>query len=192
MASPIEIIPYQPGWPAEFQKIARPLRQTLSDLALRIDHIGSTSVPGLAAKDVIDIQITVTALDDSLISPMASLGYSHKGYRRDHVVPHFMGPDSEWEKWFFAPDEGQGRCRVHIHVRIQGRANQCYPLLFRDYLRAHPDTAEAYAELKRRLAQYLADPGDYPFVKDPAVDLIYFAAEAWAAAVSWQPGPSDA
>ncbi len=76
-------------------------------------------------------------------------------------------------------------------MRVQGRANQRYPLLFRDYLRAHPATAEAYAELKRRLAQNLAAPKTYPDVKDPAVDLIYFAAEDWARATNWQPGLSD-
>ena len=70
--------------------------------------------------------------------------------------------------------------------------NQRYPLLFRDYLRAHPATAGAYAELKRRLASHLANASTYPDVKDPAVDLIYFPAEEWAARTSWQPGPSDA
>ena len=74
---------------------------------------------------------------------------------------------------------------------MHGRANQRYALLFRDYLRTHPTTAAAYAELKRRLAQNLADPDTYPDVKDPAVDLIYFAAEEWAAATRWNPGPSD-
>ena len=58
----LQILPYQATWPGEFQTISRPLRAALSDLALRIDHIGSTSVPGLAAKDIIDIQITVVAL----------------------------------------------------------------------------------------------------------------------------------
>jgi len=203
----VEIVPYQPGWPAEFSQIALPLRQALGDLALRIDHIGSTSVPGLAAKDVIDIQITVSSLNDSLAAPFTSLGYVKAEHRRDHATPGFTGPDSEWEKMLFSPaprapdgeaprapdgEAPSGARRTHIHVRIQGRANQRYALLFRDYLRTHPDTAEAYAELKRRLAQYLADPQDYPFVKDPAVDLVYFAAEAWAAAVGWQPGPSDA
>lgn len=66
-------------------------------------------------------------------------------------------------------------------------ANQRYPLLFRDYLRGHPATAEAYAELKRRLAVSLADPKQYPEVKDPAVDLIYLAAEDWAGRTGWQP-----
>jgi len=183
----VEIISYQPCWPREFQEIAAILRRGLDDLALRIDHIGSTSVPGLAAKDVIDIQITVTAFDDGLIAAMASLGYTpHERIHRDHCPPTVSGPDTEWEKLLFRPPVGQRR--THTHVRIQGRANQRYPLLFRDYLRAHPVTAGAYAELKRRLAAHLADPDTYPDVKDPAVDLIYFAAEDWAAATHWQPG----
>jgi GrpB-like predicted nucleotidyltransferase (UPF0157 family) len=187
----VEIVPYNPAWPGEFARIATALRGGLGALALRIDHIGSTSVPGLAAKDVIDVQITVAALDDPLVAAMTALGYSQpEGVWRDHRPPGAAGPESDWEKLYFRPPPGQRR--TNTHVRVQGRANQRYPLLFRDYLRAHPDSAEAYAELKRRLAANLADPQTYPDVKDPAVDLIAFAAEAWAAAVHWQPGPADA
>jgi GrpB-like predicted nucleotidyltransferase (UPF0157 family) len=121
---------------------------------------------------------------------MATLGYTPLEGWRDHRPPHVPGPETEWDKLLFLPPPGQRR--IHAHARVQGRANQRYPLLFRDYLRAHPATAEAYAELKRRLAQYLADPETYPYVKDPAVDLIYLAAEDWAAATNWQAGPSDA
>lgn len=191
----VEIVPYQDRWPSEFQAIAASLRRGLGDLALRIDHIGSTAVPGLAAKDIIDIQITVAAFDDPLIAAMESMGYrSPEGSgndhaQRDHVPPGFSGPESEWEKLYFREPEGQRI--IHVHVRIDGRANQRYPLLFRDYLRAHPATAGAYAELKRRLAEHLADPELYPEVKDPAVDLIYFAAEAWAEVTGWRVGPSD-
>lgn len=191
MALPVEIIPYQERWPAEFKALAWPLRHALGRLALRIDHIGSTAVVGLAAKDVIDIQITVSALDEQVVSAMASLGYTRpEAAYRDHAVPGFHGLDREWEKFFFRPPSGQRR--THTHMRVQGRANQRYALLFRDYLRAHPPTAQAYAELKRRLAQHLDNPEMYPEVKDPAVDLIYFAAEDWAASTRWQPGPSDA
>jgi GrpB-like predicted nucleotidyltransferase (UPF0157 family) len=145
----------------------------------------------LDAKDVIDIQITVAALDDQIISAMAALGYTRReGIGRDHRPPTFVGPESDWEKLYFRPPAGQRH--TNTHVRAQGRANQRYALLFRDYLRAHPATADAYAELKRRLAEHLADPETYPDVKDPAVDLIYFAAEAWAAATDWRPGPADA
>lgn len=186
----VEIIPYQARWPAEFQVIAAELRRGLGATALRIDHIGSTSVPGLAAKDVIDLQITVAALDDTVIAPLVELGYTKPdGVWRDHRPPHHAGPDSEWEKLYF--HEPPGRRKTNTHVRVQGRANQRYPLLFRDYLRAHPQTAEAYAELKRRLAAHLADPTTYPYVKDPAVDLIYFAAEAWAQQSRWEIGASD-
>jgi GrpB-like predicted nucleotidyltransferase (UPF0157 family) len=187
----VEIIPYQERWPSEFQVIAGRLRQGLGDLALRIDHIGSTAVPGLPAKDIIDLQITVATLDEQIIQAMVGLSYTKpEGVWRDHRPPGFTGPETEWEKLYFFPPPGQRR--TNTHVRVQGRANQRYPLLFRDYLRTHPATAEAYAELKRRLAQHLADPETYPDVKDPAVDLIYLAAEAWAAATHWQPGPSDA
>ena len=187
----IEIIPYQNSWPVDFREIALTLRQRLGELALRIDHIGSTSVPGLAAKDIIDIQITVRALDDEVLSTMTSLGYTQpEGIWRDHLPPRFGKAETEWEKWLFNPPPGQRP--TNTHVRIQGRANQRYPLLFRDYLRAHPATADAYAELKRRLAKNLSNPQMYPDVKDPAVDLIYLAAEEWSAATHWQPGPPDA
>ena len=186
----VTIIPYQSSWPEEFRSIASRLRQGLGELVLRIDHIGSTAVPGLAAKDVIDIQVTVAALDDRLARAMEALGFPGKeGVQRDHRPPGVEGPESDWEKLLF--QQAPGERRAHIHVRVSGRPNQRFPLLFRDYLRAHPTSAAAYAELKRRLAAGLADPEAYPEVKDPAVDLIYFAAEDWAAATSWQADPEE-
>jgi GrpB-like predicted nucleotidyltransferase (UPF0157 family) len=187
----VEIVPYHPNWPAEFRELAAHLRQALGPLALRIDHIGSTSVPGLDAKDVIDLQITVAELDDAVIAAMHRAGYSlAEGAWCDHRPPTLTGPETDWEKLYFRAPAGQRR--THTHMRAQGRPNQRYPLLFRDYLRTHPATAGAYAELKRRLAAHLADTETYPDVKDPAVDLIYFAAEDWAAVTHWQAGPSDA
>jgi GrpB-like predicted nucleotidyltransferase (UPF0157 family) len=187
----VEIVACKPDWPAEFQTIAADVRRALGDLALRIDHIGSTAVPGLPAKDIIDIQITVSALDQPVILAMTALGYTQpEGIWHDHCPPTIVGPDSEWEKLYFREPANQRP--TNTHVRVQGRANQRYPLLFRDYLRTHCATAEAYAELKRRLAHHLADPNTYPYVKDPAVDLIYFAAEDWASTSGWQPGPPDA
>lgn len=187
----VTIIPYQERWQTEFQEIANNLRQSLGELALRIDHIGSTSVLGLAAKDIIDIQVTVAELSGEVRQAITSLGYEHKtNYTQDHC-PATDNPDKrEWQKWFFR--EVKGARRVHIHVRLPDQLNQRYPLLFRDYLRAHPAMAGSYAELKRRLAVHLADPATYPDVKDPAVDLIYFPAEEWAKQVGWQPDSSDA
>jgi len=185
----VEIVPYQPTWPIQFQAVAYRLRQALGDLAIRIDHIGSTAVPGLAAKDVIDIQVTAAALDERVRSAVTSLGYIQLEGRSDHRPPNSSAPESEWAKWLFIQPPGVRQ--THVHVRIQGRPNQRYAILFRDFLRDHPATAQAYAELKRRLALHLRDPEEYPEVKDPAVDLIYLAAEEWAASAGWQPGPSD-
>lgn len=191
MTHGVEIVPYQARWPGEFQAIAARLRDGLGELAARIDHVGSTAVPGLAAKDVIDIQITVAALDGGIEAAMSALGYSIRpDIRRDHRPPGFPQAEIEWEKRYFRPPPGQRR--THTHIRAAGRANQRYALLFRDYLRAQPASAAAYGELKRRLAACLADPETYPDVKDPAVDLIAIAAEDWAAQTGWRIGPTDA
>ena len=187
----VTIIPYKKHWQTEFQAIAGELRQALGELALRIDHIGSTSVSGLAAKDIIDIQVTVSALNKDIKKGITSLEYVHRPDITGDHCPATANPDkNEWGKWYFR--EADGTRRVHIHVRLPNRLNQRYPLLFRDYLRAHPAMAGSYAELKIRLATHLAEPAMYTEVKDPAVDLIYFPAEAWAKQTSWKPTPSDA
>jgi GrpB-like predicted nucleotidyltransferase (UPF0157 family) len=191
---PVEIVDYNPRWPHEFAAIGRALRQALGDLAPRIDHIGSTAVPGLAAKDRIDVQLTVAGFERfaPVQAALEQIGYTiAPGNTRDHCPPGWEGQDEAWEKRFFRPPPGQRP--ANLHVRARGRANQRYALLFRDYLRAHPRSAAAYAELKRRLAAYLPENVNvYAEVKDPACDLIAVAAEDWAAATGWELGPSDA
>ena len=153
----IEIVPYHPEWPAEFEAIAAQVRAALGERALRIDHIGSTAVPGLAAKDIIDVQVTVARFTPDLEAAFPALGYlARPDISTDHRPPNADGPDSDWEKRFFEMPAG-GQRPTHIHVRIQGRLNQRYPLLFRDYLRSRPAVAAGYAELKRRLAIYHGD-----------------------------------
>jgi GrpB-like predicted nucleotidyltransferase (UPF0157 family) len=187
----VEIIPYQPGWPSNFIQIALALRKSPGDLALCIVRNRSTSGPGLPAKDAIDIQITITALDELIVRAMGKLAYTKRNSALSEHRPSLdTGANSEWERFYFEAPANQ--LRTHTHVRVQGRASQRYPLLLRDYPRAHPATAAAYAELKSRLAAKLADPDLYSVVKDPAVDLIYFPPEEWAAATRWHPGPSDA
>jgi GrpB-like predicted nucleotidyltransferase (UPF0157 family) len=189
----VAIVPYDERWPGEFAAIGAELRRALGDLAARIDHIGSTAVPGLAAKDRIDVQLTVVGFErfEPVRAALERLGYTIvPGIRGDHRPPGWQGPEDQWEKRFFRPPAGQRP--TNLHVRAADRANQRYPLLFRDYLRAHPRSAAAYAELKRRLADNLRDLGTYPDVKDPACDLIAVAAEDWAAATEWELGPSDA
>ena len=181
---PVVIVPYRESWAAEFNALSARLQMALGPRALRIEHVGSTSVAGLAAKDVIDVQVSVSALDEHVSQSLASVGFRPElSITGDHVPPGAAGSSEQWRKMFFI--EGAGERRANVHVRAAGRLNERYALLFRDYLRGHPSVAEAYAELKRRLSASLARPDDYADVKDPAVDLIYLAAEQWAATTGW-------
>jgi GrpB-like predicted nucleotidyltransferase (UPF0157 family) len=190
---PIEITDYKNSWPQEFQTIGSRLRATLGDAALRIDHIGSTGVPGLAAKDVIDIQITVTDLEDVGLRPaLEGLGLTwREEIISDHMPPGMTLPSAELEKRYAQARAPQ---RVaHIHIRAQGRFNQRYALLCRDYLRTHDGTRDAYAEVKRQLARLFPDNVDaYYDIKDPAFDLFMSGAWEWAEFVGWEPDVSDA
>jgi len=183
----IEIVPYSSDWPRAFDEIAARLQAVLGGLASRIDHIGSTAIPGLAAKDTIDVQITLPAgvSFDRIEAAMAAAGYVQRhGICYDHRPPGVEGPETEWEKRLFGPPPPSRP--ANLHVRQAGRANQRYALLFRDYLRAHPAAAAAYAEVKRTLARYHPeDRTAYVEIKDPVCDIIMAAAEEWAARISW-------
>ena len=186
---PIEIVPPREDWPRRFRDVGGGLRSTLGDLAVRIDHIGSTAVPGLAAKDVIDVQVTVAALDEAALRPaLESRGLGWRAdITRDHLPPGREMPPQELHK-FYASAPG-----LHCHVRVEGRFNQRYPILCRDYLRAHPSAAAAYAEVKRQLARRFADDVEsYYDVKDPVCDLIMEGAYEWSERTNWSPGPTDA
>lgn len=186
----LEIVDYRTSWPTEFQRVALSILKAIGTSVLRIDHIGSTAVPQLCAKDIIDVQVTVKSLSPGLIQNMQSCGYLHRpGIIQDHVPAGYSGPSTDWVKLFFLQPDGDRR--ANIHVRVAGHPNQRYPILFRDFLRANHPMAAAYGELKRRLAAALANDETYPDVKDPAEDLIYFAAEAWAKQTEWKPPASD-
>jgi GrpB-like predicted nucleotidyltransferase (UPF0157 family) len=147
----ITILPYQTRWPGEFLALGQVLRQSLGHWALRIDHIGSTSVPGLAAKDIIDIQITVQSLEPKIEEILLRAGYQRLiAITMDHIPPEGTSDPPEWSKWLFKPSGPQRP--VNIHVRLSGHANQRYALLFRDYLRSHSMAAEAYGQVKSALA----------------------------------------
>ena len=184
----VEIVEYRRDWAAEFEAIADAMRAALGGLAVRVDHIGSTAVPGLAAKDRIDVQVGVadlSALGD-VVDALEDLGYRHlPDIDDDHVPSGGRADPDEWRKAFLVqpPD----RRPTNVHVREVGRSNWRYALLFRDFLRVSPDAAASYAELKRRLAPFMPDTGTYADVKDPAVDLLMIAAERWAAATDWRP-----
>ncbi len=178
---------YRPTWPDEFAAIGAALAETLGSLALQIDHIGSTSVPGLGAKDVIDVQITVAALTSEIRDRMVAAGYVFKeALTHDHVP---AGEDDDprlWTKMVFM--EPPGRRRANLHVRINGNPNQQYALLFRDYLRAHPRAVKAIELIKREIVKRHAEDVDaYYDIKDPVYDLIWVAALGWAQRTDWAP-----
>jgi GrpB-like predicted nucleotidyltransferase (UPF0157 family) len=187
----IRIIPYQESWPNEFFVFGAKLRTVLDTYALRIDHIGSTSINQLAAKDIIDIQVTVRHLNPNILEALQSGEFIHiLRITGDHIPPGYSQDKNQWKKWLFRTDENYRP--VNVHVRLEGRANQRYALLFRDYLRANQPVAMAYAQAKRALAQYHAgDINAYYDVKDPICDIIIGGAEMWAEHIQWLPSPSD-
>jgi GrpB-like predicted nucleotidyltransferase (UPF0157 family) len=137
----LELVPYDPAWPAAFEAEAARIRAALGSIALRIDHHGSTSVPGLAAKPIIDIQVSVADLDpmDRYHRPLRSIGYAHVPHLDDCCCPFFHRP-REWPHTH------------HVHVVRAGSEEERRTLAFRDYLRAHVEVARQYEELKRLLA----------------------------------------
>ena len=173
---PIAIIDYRPAWPVEFDVVRAHLATALGALALRIDHIGSTSVPGLGAKDVIDIQVTVLALSAEVASRLVAAGYVRRdAITHDHVPPGEDPSPALWAKLLFY--EIPGTRRANIHVRSANQPNQRYALVFRDYLRQHPASAQAIDRIKRELAARLLDDEDaYYAIKDPVYDLVWDAA----------------
>jgi GrpB-like predicted nucleotidyltransferase (UPF0157 family) len=175
------MVAYDPTWPRLFAELGRELRDALGAVALRIDHIGSTSVPGLAAKPVIDIQVSVAAFDplQAFKQPLERLGYVYRADNPERTKRYFREPPS--------------RRRTHLHVARAGSFSEQWALLFRDYLRAHRDVAAEYEAVKRRLAaRFQQDRAAYPDAKGPFVWKVIRQADQWAQARGWLPGPSDA
>jgi GrpB-like predicted nucleotidyltransferase (UPF0157 family) len=122
----IIIHPYKPAWPNEFETIRASLLAILGPFALRIDHIGSTAVPGLGAKDVIDIQVTVQALTPEVKDRLIQAGYEYwPTITQDHVPVGQAADPKLWAKFLFNQPKGQRR--ANVHVRIDGNPNQRYP-----------------------------------------------------------------
>jgi ribosomal-protein-alanine N-acetyltransferase len=140
-APTLSIVPYDPDWPDAFARERDRIAAALGDLAIRIEHNGSTAVPGLAAKPVIDVQVSVRSL--APLAPyadrLAAIGYVHVPHEDDAVCPFFHRP-AMWPHTH------------HVHVVASGSDEERRTLAFRDYLRANPETARAYEALKRELA----------------------------------------
>jgi GrpB-like predicted nucleotidyltransferase (UPF0157 family) len=160
MSVPIRLVEYDPQWPDLFRREAARIRPALGDRALRIEHIGSTSVPGLAAKPVIDIVVTVA--DSSQEAEYVHL-LDRAGYRL-----RLREPGWHEHRMFSGPDT-----RVNLHVYSQSCPEVDRILVFRDWLRNNPDDRELYARTKRELAQRTwRDVQDYADAKTAVIGMI--------------------
>lgn len=156
----IRIVPYDPGWPARYEHLAAAIRAALGDAALDVEHVGSTSVPGLAAKDVVDISLTAADPrdEDAYVPALEGIGYvltvrepsfhEHRMLRlaEPRVNPHVYGPD----------------CPEPIRVRM-----------FRDWLRGHPEDRERYEAAKRAAVPGGGHVMDYNARKQDVIREIY-------------------
>jgi GrpB-like predicted nucleotidyltransferase (UPF0157 family) len=187
MSRPV-IVAYQARWADEFTEIRRRLADSFDDLASHIEHIGSTSVPGLAAKDVIDVQVSVASLEPNapILEALAAAGMTDiVPDAWDHVPPGRVGEPDRWLKLLASPSRDERR--VHVHVRVLGSPNERFALLFRDFMRANDDARDAWALFKIELAKIAPTVQDYVEVKDPATDVVIVVAERWASDVGWKP-----
>jgi GrpB-like predicted nucleotidyltransferase (UPF0157 family) len=143
------VVDYDPAWTRWFESLRSTIWSAVADVATSIEHVGSTAVPGLAAKPVIDIDVVVPArhLPDA-ITRLATLGYRHEGDRGIPQRESFRRPPDSLPHHLYVCPFGSPALANHIAVR--------------DYLRDRPEAALAYGEMKKRLAlQYSDDPASY-------------------------------
>jgi len=177
------VVPYRPSWSGEFELLGGSLASVLGTLARRIDHVGSTSVPGLAAKDCLDVSVSVADVaEPSIDDLLTGAGYRPRPEPWNRVERSFGIASS---KLVYAPPVG-GRA-VNIHVRTLGGPGARYSLLFRDYLRADDVARDAWGAFKLRLARSVPDIYDYGQIKTPATEVLMRAAARWADAADWTP-----
>jgi len=172
---PIVVRDYDPTWPKKFDEERERLEVALGSTAIVIEHVGSTAVPGLAAKPIIDVLVGVASLDQArsgCISSLRKLGYIHM---------------AEYETWL--PGEMLFRKAVsgpwthHVHVMEETSPRWDELVLIRDYLRRHPETARVYGDLKRGLAvMFGEDIAGFRNAKRPILEALMIKARAERAA----------
>ena len=145
MSVPVIVVDYDPAWPQLFEQLRDRVVAALGDLVVAVEHVGSTAVPGLPAKPIIDLDVVIPAIADlpAAIERLATLGYVHRG---DLGIPG--------RKAFSRPPDTPPH---HLYVCARDSAELRRHLLFRDYLRSHPEDARAYGALKRQLAARFRD-----------------------------------
>ncbi len=152
MADSIILAPYDPAWPVLFSEEQARLEAAIGKWAVAIEHVGSTAIPGMAAKPIIDIGVALRSFEDALfcITPLMEIGYECLG---EFGIPRRI----YFRKRTEAPIPGQahnsGIGRTHqIHMYEETHEQFIGHLAFRDYLRSHPEAAREYEDLKRQLA----------------------------------------
>lgn len=192
------VVPADPAWPAQARRIVNRLKTACGHRALRVDHVGSTAVPELAAKDVIDVQVTVESLAvaDELVEPLLAAGYPRieritsdvaKPDTRSRVQGYDRSDDASlWDKRFHASaDPGRP---TNVHLRVDGWPNQQFALLFVDWLTAEPDVRAEYVNVKRAAAERAGgDSATYADDKEPWFLDAYRRAWEWADSTGWSP-----
>ena len=177
----VAVVEYRPQWPTEFELIASGLRDALGGLAWAVDHVGSTSVPGLQAKDCIDVQVRMRSIDEARDPQLlAAVGFRCRPEPWNRIE---LCGGERCRKLVFAPPPGARPCNVHL--REGNGPNARFALLFRDYLRADEAAREAWGAFKQRLALSVPDLLDYGQIKAPATEVLMGAAERWAAETGW-------
>ncbi|WP_258805836.1 dephospho-CoA kinase [Pseudarthrobacter sp. NS4] len=183
--------PYREEWPKQAARIAARLLTAAPGLILAVDHIGSTSVPGLAAKDVIDLQVAVSGLEvaDSIAPLLAEAGFPLVPDAGSDTPKPTGADPRQWQKRFHAnADPGRP---VNIHVRVAGSPGWRYALMFRDWLRENPSALRLYAAHKADLAGRFAGSVStraYAEAKEPwFTDVAWPRMSAWAEDAGWAP-----
>jgi GrpB-like predicted nucleotidyltransferase (UPF0157 family) len=165
-ADPIVIEDYDGSWPETFERLNARLLRALDDAVLAVEHIGSTAVPGLPAKPIVDIDVVVSSEEDvsRAIERLASLGYEHEGDLGVAGREAFRWP--------------AGERRHHLYVVVEGSHAHRRHVLFRDYLRTHPDEAVNYGQLKREFARrHRRDRAAYTDAKSAFIERALAEAE---------------
>ncbi len=175
----IVIVDYDSLWPEMFEVARRRIAGEIGPWVAQVEHIGSTSVPGLAAKPIIDIMVGLLKLGDAAhcIGPLEALGYEY--------VPEFEREMPE--RRYFRMVDSDGRWVHHVHMVEIGGEFWERDLLFRDYLRSHPKMASEYARLKRELAaRFVTNDGErYTEAKTPFIRGVEAVARAERRASRW-------
>jgi dephospho-CoA kinase len=183
------LVRYDQTWRDQAGRLCARVAFAAGPYGVGVEHTGSTAIPGIRAKDVIDLQLAVRSLDDAetIRSALEDAGFPRPpGRWVDRPKPVDPHP-AHWQKRFHGSAD-PARI-VHLHVREKNSPGWRYALLFRDWLRAEPGEAAAYEAEKMRLASMHETTGAYAEAKEPWFDAALPRAEEWAGRVGWSPSP---